>query len=354
MIKTIAVIPAGGAGTRLWPRSRRSTPKHTLPLGGGGRPLLRDAYERAVSVADEVYVLTEDVQSGIVGGILPEVDPAHMIMEPVARGTTNAYGLAALTLIDKYPDAVMLTLPADHVVRGKALVKRAVQTAVRAAAETRSIVAIGLKPTFPSTGLGYIHAPRRGPAGTFRVARFVEKPPIATARRFLKSGGYYWNLAWFSWLLPVFVEELQRHAPAHMKGLRQVVEARKSDNLQAAADLYSRLPVEVVDRSVMEKTDRLLLVPAEFEWADIGNWAELAERVRSDASGNSVEGDSILIDTHNSVVLGNARRVIAAIGVEDMIVVDTDDALLICPRSRAQDVKAVVEALRRAGKTQYL
>jgi mannose-1-phosphate guanylyltransferase len=228
-----------------------------------------------------------------------------------------------------------------------------VRTAVRAAAQTKSIVAIGLKPTYPSTGLGYIHAPRRGPTGTYRVARFVEKPNVATARRFLKSGGYYWNLAWFSWLLPVYIEELERHAPSLVKVLRQVVQARNADNLQAAAELYAKLPVEVVDRSVMEKTDRLLLVPAEFEWADIGNWAELGDRVRSDADGNSVEGESILIDTRNSVVLGD-RRLIAAIGLEDLIIVDTDDALLVCPRSRAQDVKAVVEALRRAGKTQYL
>ncbi len=353
MTRTIAVIPAGGAGTRLWPRSRRSTPKHALPLGGGGQPLLRDAYERAVAVADDVFILTEDAQRGIIAGVLPEVDPAHMIMEPIARGTTNAYGLAALTLIDRYPDAVMLTLPADHVVRGKAHVARAVRAAVRAATQTKSIVAIGLKPAYPSTGLGYLHAPRRGPAGTYRVARFVEKPNLATARRFLKSGGYYWNLAWFSWLLPVFIEELERHAPSLVKGLRQVVKARNAGNLQAAADLYAKLPVEVVDRSVMEKTDRLLLVPAEFEWADIGNWAELAARVHSDANGNSVEGESILIDTRNSLVLGD-RRLIAAIGLEDLIIVDTDDALLVCPRSRAQDVKAVVEALRRAGKTQYL
>ena len=161
MTRTIAVIPAGGAGTRLWPRSRRSTPKHALPLGGGGRPLLRDAYERATAVADEVFILTEEAQREIIAGVLPEVDPVHMIMEPIARGTTNAYGLAALTLVEHHPDAVMLTLPADHVVRGKTQVARAVRTAVRAAAETESIVAIGLKPTYPSTGLGYIHAPRR-------------------------------------------------------------------------------------------------------------------------------------------------------------------------------------------------
>ena len=149
-------------------------PKHALPLGGGSRPLLRDAYDRACSVADEVFVLTERQQRPIISGVLPEVDDDHLILEPVARGTTNAYGLAALTLIERRPEAVMLTLPADHVVRGGQKVKNAVSAAVRAAAESESLVAIGLKPTFPSTGLGYIQAPRRGPLGTHRVKRFVD------------------------------------------------------------------------------------------------------------------------------------------------------------------------------------
>jgi len=328
-------------------------PKHALPLGGGSRPLLRDAYDRACSVADEVFVLTERQQRPIISGVLPEVDDDHLILEPVARGTTNAYGLAALTLIERRPEAVMLTLPADHVVRGGQKVKNAVSAAVRAAAESESLVAIGLTPTFPSTGLGYIQAPRRGPLGTHRVKRFVEKPDLATARRFLKAGGYYWNVAWFSWRLQVFIEELRRHAPRHLTGLRKVLQARAAGDEAAAAARYARLPIEVVDRSVMEKTDRLLLVPADFDWADIGNWAELGARVRADARGNSVEGESILVETRDSLVFGG-RRLIATIGLEDMIIVDTEDAILVCPRSRAQDVKVVVEALRRAGKTRYL
>jgi mannose-1-phosphate guanylyltransferase len=247
----------------------------------------------------------------------------------------------------------MLVMPADHVVRGRAGVTRAVRVAVRTAATTDSLVTVGLKPRFPSTGLGYIQAPGRAAAGTLRVRRFVEKPDAATARRFVKAGGYYWNLAWFSWRLEAFVRELALHAPRHLAGLRKVMAARGSGNESAAAALYGRLRVEVVDRSVMERTDRLLLVPADFEWADIGNWAELGDRVHADSHGNSVEGESILIDTSGSLVFG-ARRLVAAIGLDDMIIVDTEDALLVCPRSRAQDVKKVVDALRRAGKTRYL
>ena len=354
MTRTVAVIPAGGAGTRLWPRSRRSTPKHTLPLGGQGRPLLRDTYDRLTPLADEVYVVTEARQREIIESVLPELDSEHMIVEPVARGTTNAYGLAAMTIARRHPDAVMVAMASDHVVRGRAQINRAVKLALRAAVATGSIVLFGLKPTFPSTGLGYIHAPRRGPvAGTFRVEGFREKPDLRTARRFLKAGGYYWNLAWFAWPVDVFLAELKKHAPRHVNGLEKVLAARLGGDEETATRLYAKLPNEVIDRSVLEQTDRLLLVPAGFEWADIGNWAELAARVRSDARGNSVEGESVLVDTRNSVVLGD-RRLIAAIGLDDMIIVDTEDAILVCPRSRAQDVKAVVEALRRAGKSRYL
>ena len=353
MSRTVAVIPAGGAGTRLWPRSRRATPKHVLPLGERGRPLLRASYDRAKKVADEIFVLTETRQREIIASVLPEVDADHLILEPSARGTTNAYGLAALTLSRLVPGAVMIALPADHVVRGTAQATRAVRTAVQAAASRDVLVTVGLKPTFPSTGLGYIHAPGRPNRGTLRVKRFIEKPAAATAKRFLREGGYYWNLAWFSWRVDVFIEELARHAPRHLAGLRKVIAARDSGDEAAAARVYRRLPVEVVDRSVMEKTDRLVLVPAAFDWADIGNWAELGVRVHADARGNSVEGEAVLVDTTGSLVFGD-RRLVAAIGLEDMIIVDTEDALLVVPRSRAQDVRRVVDVLKRARKTRYL
>ncbi|TMF28776.1 MAG: hypothetical protein E6I30_14290, partial [Chloroflexi bacterium] len=234
---TIAVIPAGGAGTRLWPRSRSARPKHVLPLGDRGRPLLRATYDRARAVADEVFVLTEVRQREIIAGVLPEVDASQLILEPSARGTTNAYGLAALTLSERFPDAVMVALPADHVVHGAALVAKAVRTAVAAAASSDNLVTVGLKPTFPSTGLGYIHAPGRLSRGTLRVKRFIEKPNAASARRFVREGGYFWNLAWFSWRLSTFIDELGRHAPRHLAVLRNVVAARQAGDEPAAAEL---------------------------------------------------------------------------------------------------------------------
>jgi mannose-1-phosphate guanylyltransferase len=324
-----------------------------LPLGGHGRSLLRDTYDRIRGLSDDVYVVTELRQREIIESVLPEIDSKHLIIEPTARGTTNAYGLAALTVAEQHPHAVMLAMASDHVVRGRAEVTQAVRAAVSAAATTDSMVLFGLKPTFPSTGLGYVYAPRRGPAGTRRVERFTEKPDLRTARKFLKAGGYYWNLAWFAWKVDVFLDELKQHAPRHLTGLQRVMQARRSGDEATAAALYSRLPVEVVDRSVLEKTDRLLLVPATFDWSDIGSWSELGDRVHADDRGNSVEGEAVLVDTRGSLILGD-RRLIAAIGLEDIIIVDTEDALLVVPRSRAQDVRKVVEALKRARKTSYL
>jgi mannose-1-phosphate guanylyltransferase/mannose-6-phosphate isomerase len=300
-----------------------------------------------------VFVLNETRQREIIEAVLPEIDAEHLILEPSARGTTNAYGLAALTLSARDPDAVMVAMPADHVVGGAARARATVRAAVRAAANSESLVTVGLKPAFPSTGLGYIHAPGRVSSGAVRVKRFIEKPDLARARRFVQAGGYYWNVAWFAWRLPVFIEELSKHAPSRLAALHRVLAARAAGDEAEAARLYQRLTVDVIDRTVMEKTDRLLLVPGDFEWADIGNWSELGDRVHPDARGNSVEGEHVLIDTHGSLVLGD-RRLVAAIGLEDMIIVDTEDALLVCPRSRAQDVKKVVDALRRARKTKYL
>jgi mannose-1-phosphate guanylyltransferase len=322
-------------------------------LASGGRTLLRDTYDRVRGLVDEVFIVTELSQREIISAALPEVDSDHMIIEPVARGTTNAYGLAALTLHQLDATGVMLAMASDHVVRGRPEVSRALRAALHAADFTDNLIAIGLKPRYPSTGLGYLHASRPGPLGTRRVQQFIEKPALRTAKRFLKSGGYYWNVAWFAWKTGIFLAEMQRHAPKHLTGLRKVLEARAKGDEKSASQLYRRLPVEVIDRSVMEKTDNLLLVPATFHWSDIGSWSELGDRVRADAHGNSVDGEAVLVDTTGSLIFGD-RRLIAAIGVKDLIIVDTEDALLVVPRSRAQDVRKVVEALRRARKTRYL
>jgi len=348
-----AVIPAGGAGTRLWPRSRRATPKHVLPLSGSGKPLLRETYERVRPLAEEVFVLTEARQVPLVREVIPELDAGSLIVEPVARGTTNAYGLAAMTLAERDPKAVMSIQPADHVIRGAARYRSAVRRAAGIAEATGWLVTIGLRPLHPATGLGYIEGGGRGPGGSSVVVRFVEKPDLSRARRFQRSGRHYWNLAMFSWRSDVFLSELERHGRRHYEGLRRVLRARRKGDEEAARRIYARLPVAAVDYTVMEKTDRLLVLPATFAWTDVGSWEELAALLPKDRSGNVVEGEALLIDTHSSLI-SSADRFVAAVGVRDLVVIDTPDALLVCAKSRAQDVKRVVEELRRKGRIKYL
>lgn len=351
-----AVIPAGGAGSRLWPRSRRASPKHVLSLSGSGRPLLRETYDRIAPHAAAVYVLTEERQLPLIREILPELPASRLIVEPAARGTTNALGLAALTLLQSDPDALMMSLPADHVISGRADYGRAVRRAAGLAAASGELVAVGLRPRYPATGFGYIEAGpevRAGRARGRRVVRFVEKPDAARAAEYLASGDFFWNVAMFCWRASVFVEELAAHGPRHLRGLERVLAARGRGDEAAAAQAYRRLPNEAVDYTVMERTRRLLLVPADFDWVDVGSWAELADLLRPDAHGNVVEGEPILIDT-KSCFISVPDKLVAAIGVSDLVVVDTPDALLIVPKARAQDVKKVVEALGRTKRIQYL
>lgn len=299
-------------------------------------------------LVDQVVVLTEAPQVEAIRALLPELDRDHFVVEPVARGTTSAYGLAALTLAGRDPEAVLACFPADHVVTRPAAFRQAVRSAVRVARSQDAIVLVGLQPGHPATGLGYIKAGehvRAGGVPALKVERFVEKPDLDLALSYLAEGGYYWNLAMFTFRASVMAEELRAHAPAHDRGLRRV--------LAGQAGAYRRLPTDAIDYAVMERSDRLLLVPAHFGWIDVGAWPELASVRRPDREGNLVEGPAVLLDSRNNLLL-TGDRLVAAIGVEDLVVVEGPDALLICPRSRAQEVKRVVAELGRRGLSRYL
>jgi mannose-1-phosphate guanylyltransferase len=339
-VATYAVIPAGGAGTRLWPWSNQQTPKHLLDLTGNGRSLLQETYDRIAPLADGVFVLTEERQVAMIKEQLPE---ARFIVEPTARGTANALGLAALEIAADDPDAIMVSIAADHVIQGAEAYQVSIATAIRTAETGDRLVTIGLQPTYAATGFGYIRVGERE-GDAYRVEEFVEKPTLRRAEEYLASGRYYWNLSMFAWRASVFLVELEKAAPSLYAGLLEV---------RAGTGSYADLQNEAVDYAVLERTDRLYLVPGTFDWLDVGSWAELLEMLPGDENGNSIDGESAVIDTRGSL-LSAPGKLVAAIGVEDMIVIDTDQALLVLPRSRAQDVKKIVEMLRRTGKTGYL
>jgi len=343
-----ATILAGGAGTRLWPRSRRETPKHLLALQQGEAPLLRQTYERIRPLVDHVHVVTEGNQRERILDVLPELGADNVIVEPTARGTTSALGLAAMILAESDPDAVMLSLPADHIVGDNRRFRQTIRRVVRLATLSSQLVTVGLTPYYPATGFGYLRTngqARFGRTTGLRVLEFIEKPSFERASSFVAGGGYYWNLAMFCWRVRTLLSQLELHSPVHHDSLARVLELRRSGDRAAADAIYSELPKDAIDYAVMEKTDQLLLIPARFHWIDVGSWSELHAILPKDVSGNSVNGDHVLIDSQSSL-FDVPGKFVAAIGVRDLVVVESGDALLICQKSRTQDVKALVEQLR--------
>ena len=351
------VILAGGSGTRLWPRSREKSPKHLLTLQGS-QSLLQSTVERVARLTDNVYVVTERSQVKSIREQLPHLRDEQFIIEPARRGTASALGLAALAIAEHDPQAIMLSVHADHYLgHDEDAYLKTLDAEARWAESKRSLVTVGLRPPYASTAFGYIQVgpPLDGdqaPA-VYRVVRFVEKPDLKTAEGFLASGSYLWNLGLFSWPVDVLFSEMAKHAPPLYAGLEQVRHARRAGRQDDADRVYQTLPTEAIDYAVLERTKNLLVVGATFEWHDLGSWADLHDILQQDEAGNFVEGDSVLIDSKNCMI-HSPHKLVAAVGLEDMVVIETDDAILICPKARSQDVKLIVERLKQMGKTEYL
>jgi mannose-1-phosphate guanylyltransferase / mannose-6-phosphate isomerase len=352
------VILSGGSGSRLWPLSRQNQPKQFLMLVGE-RSLFQETLRRASGLPDAqapVTVCAEDHRF-MVGEQLHEIglQSGGILLEPIARNTAPAIAIAALHLAARDPDALMLVLPADHLIEDEAAFRAAVARAL-ALAEKGWLVTFGIEPDAPETGYGYI---ARGDAlddAGYRVARFVEKPDLATAQAYVASGDYAWNSGMFLFSAQRFLEELATHAPAMLAAAKAAYAGAKLDLdfVRVDRDAFAASPNDSIDYAVMEKTDRAAVVPVSCGWSDIGSWSSLWAATSRDEEGNRHEGDVISIDTRNSLVRASERRMIATIGVDDLVVVDTPDATLISRKDRVQDVKAIVDRLKAAGRQEHL
>ncbi|MHB8571561.1 MAG: mannose-1-phosphate guanylyltransferase [Candidatus Dormibacteria bacterium] len=344
MSLTIGCILAGGAGTRLWPLSTSDRPKHLLDLHEG-RTLLRATWDRVSPLCDRVLLVCPANQVDRIRLELPEAGPADLVVEPEARGTAGAIALGGAAALAIDPEAVLVTLPADHHVDDVSHWQADLRAAIAAARETGEMVTVGYRPDYPSTGLGYIECGDlvgTGPA--LRVIRQVEKPDLETAEGFVAGGRHLWNSSYFTFPLPALRAEFERWAPEYLSA------ASTALGNGAAPDPtpFLALRVDTIDYAVMEKTDRLLVVPSDLPFHDIGSWTDLHFVLPKDGRDNWIRGEVVALDTHGSVIMSGGRRV-AVVGLQDMVVVDTPDALLVCPRSRAQDVKKLVEQLRQVG-----
>ncbi|HYM48958.1 MAG TPA: sugar phosphate nucleotidyltransferase [Candidatus Limnocylindrales bacterium] len=351
------VILAGGSGTRLWPRSRERTPKHLLTLHGK-QSLLQATEERVRRLSPNVYVITEQSQVDSIREQLPRLDPDRIIIEPARRGTASALALAAWVIGRTDPTGTMISVHADHYLGpDEEAYLRTLETEADWAERAGTLVTVGLAPPYPSSGFGYIKVGEPAAIGAgglaYRVQAFVEKPTLETARAYVREGGYFWHLGLFGWRLDVLSTELRTHTPALVEGIARYGAAMERGDREAAAQAYLALPPDAIDYALLEKTHNLLMVPAQFEWHDIGSWADLHDILEQDEAGNVVDGEAVLIDSKDCMIHAPGKLV-AAVGLENMVVIETDDAILICPKARSQDVKLIVERLKQTGKTEYL
>ncbi|WP_213974358.1 mannose-1-phosphate guanylyltransferase [Tepidanaerobacter acetatoxydans] len=355
------VIMAGGGGTRFWPLSRANTPKQFLNITGEDT-MINDTIKRIKSIVptDKIIIVTNKIQKKMLSKVIQEDIPeANVLTEPVGRNTAACIGYAAMVIKKRCGDAVMGVFPSDHYIKDADEFQRVLSAAYSIAENTEKLVTIGINPTFPSTGYGYIKYDREQsiPAESktaYEVVDFVEKPNLARAKEYLKSGNYLWNSGMFAWKASVILENFERFLPKLYRGLLELepfIDTPKEKTV--VEEVYPALQSISIDYGIMERSDEVVVIPGDFGWNDVGSWDSLGEVFPLDENGNITRGDFIAIDTRNSIIYSNSRLV-AAVGLENMIVVETNDALLVCPKEKAQDVKKVVEQLKEMGRNELL
>ena len=342
----IPVILSGGSGTRLWPLSRKHYPKQFLPLVSS-HTMVQETILRLSGIKGikaPIAVCNEDHRF-MMAEQLWDIDatPAAIILEPIGRNTAPAVAMAALTAASE--DDVLLILPADHVITNLPAFHQAIAEAKKLA-KKGFLVTFGVVPTEPETGYGYIKRDTVEHGDAYGVASFVEKPDLETAKAYLESGAYYWNSGMFAFKAESFLKELEKYNPTMLESCKQALKNAKvdSDFIRLDKDIFSTCPADSIDYAVMEKTDKAVVIPLEAGWNDVGSWSALWDVREKDTFGNAINGDVFTIDTKNSLIHAHSKMV-AVIGVENLVVVETSDALLISSKDRVQDVKEIVRQL---------
>jgi mannose-1-phosphate guanylyltransferase/mannose-6-phosphate isomerase len=348
-----AVILAGGSGSRLWPLSRQHLPKQFLALDGEAS-LLQTTIDRLSPVIDATHVLIVTQEAHAKGEAYHALLPYQTLFEPVGRNTAPAIALAAAYLTKDGDDPVMLVLPADHVIKDRVLFQAHLGTAIEVAKSGR-LLTFGIRPTRPDTGFGYIKALGGQETEVREVDRFTEKPDLATAERFLKEGGYYWNSGMFVWRASAILDEIQRHLPEVYRITTRILdESRAGTPFQEAVERnFAAMPSISIDYGVLEKSDQVSLIPCDFGWNDVGSWQAVHEVSPKDESGNALQGNVIAVGCKNSLIRAE-KRLVAAIGVEGLCVIETADAVLVARDDQTQRVREVVDALEKRGATEHI
>ena len=356
-----AVIMAGGSGTRFWPLSRKRRPKQFLPIVGS-RTMLEETVVRVCPLipAAKTFTIANAAQTRTIGRLLPRLPKDNLIIEPRARNTAPSLLLATARIYLENPKAVIAVLPSDHLISDNAAFLKKLAAAAEAADRTGNLVTFGVPPTFPSTGYGYIHFHREG-AKRFlgkifhEVESFREKPDAATAVGFLRSGDYYWNSGMFLWRADAFADAVKSHAPELHVFWARILDALGSGRLERKrlAAIFDEIPSVSIDYGLMEKADRVLVTKGDFGWSDVGAWSSLSGLWATDEKGNAARGESVVLDSEGTVCY-NPGKLTALVGIKDVVIVNTEDTLLVCRKDQDQRVKEIIEILGRMRRTDLL
>lgn len=354
-MKVYGVVMAGGGGTRFWPLSRKNTPKQLLNLSGKDI-MVNEAIDRLARIADykNIFVVTNVSQKDkLLKSLNGRLTGEQILSEAAARNTAACIGYAAVEILKKCGDGIMVITPSDAYIRNEAAFAKALKKAVTAAEETDKLVTVGITPTYPATGYGYIQY-QKSESPAKEVLRFVEKPDRETAEEYLASGNFVWNSGMFVWRVSTILQKFRTYLPEVYARLEQIGNViGKEDEAERIAKIYPTIPSVSVDYGIMEKCDDILVVPEEFGWNDVGSWDTFGVLHEADAEGNIRIGNTIAFDTADTTVYSSGRLV-SVIGVKDLVVVETPDAVLVCAKDKAQDVKKIVDELKSKGKEDLL
>ncbi len=356
-MKTFGVIMAGGGGTRFWPLSRQTTPKQLLNLSGKDL-MVNEAIDRLSKTADknDIFIVTNETQvPKMLAATKGRIKRNHILSEPSARNTAACVGYAAMEILKKYGDGIMVITPSDAYIKNEEEFTRILSIAVKTAEEKDALVTVGITPTFAATGYGYIKFQKNGGSeDALKVLEFKEKPDEETAKAYVASGEYAWNSGMFIWKASTILKSFEKYLPEIYADLTKIGNAMGTDDeFNVIADVYPKITSISIDYGIMEKSPDVYVVPGEFGWNDVGSFDMLGVLHDADENGNVRVGDQINIDTKNCITYSSGR-LIATIGLDNVVVIETGDAVLVCDKSKVQDVKKVVEQLKKDRRAELL
>ena len=356
-MKKTALIMAGGRGERFWPKSRKNLPKQFLSLTDDGKTMIQLTVERILPLVnmEDIYIATNRDYKALVQQQLPEIPEENILCEPVGKNTAPCIGLGAVHMQKKYGDAIMMVLPSDHLIKYTSIFVNTLSDACEVAEQGENLVTLGITPDAPETGYGYIKfMPDKTLGRAFAVERFVEKPNLETAKTYVASEQYLWNSGMFIWKVSTILDNMKTYLPETYEGLERIQAAIGTEQQETVLEKeFYEFQSESIDYGIMEKAKNIYILTGAFGWDDVGSWLAVGRIKASNEFGNVISGHVVTVNTKNSIIQGG-EKLIATVGLQDVIVVDTEDALLICDKDSAGDIKKVLENLRICNQTKYL